>query len=406
MTSIRFIYILLHLLEIYLLYTAGKKMAKTSSDNAYWSASKLAFISYILVHGFRFGFEIDWNLYCERYMDATTMEWDKTEPIFNFVIYFLNTLGIPYFIFITLQVCFFLYAFLLIAKDFKPYLKYILPLTPLFVLLFDNYIRWYFAVTFLLLAINAYLHIENKKILWTALFFVCGVFVHNGIVPLAAIFVCFIFKNKFLPSKFTIPVLFVSCYFLSISMMNFLSEYAIMIGLFLQSTGIEVDLAKYLEKVDAITTDGLSDLTSVAVYSIKVRTFLFLTNLPIILYGKRFLESIENGYFIYNIYVIGIILYPVFSTVEIFDRFACTMLIFQSIVAGVVYFNILQKSIKLRTTSVLCMISLACVFYPYTRQLLSMKKEYRMMYIWDSEGKKYVNPQKYYNDMMKNKKSR
>lgn len=393
----------MHILEIYLLYTAGKRMARTSSDKTYWKASKLAFISYILVHGFRFGFEIDWNLYCVQYMEATRMDWDTTEPIFDFLVYFLNTIGIPYFIFITLQVCFFLYAFLLLVKKYRPYLKYILPLTPLFVLQFDNYIRWYFATTFLLLSINAYLNFEKKNIFWAVSFFICGVFIHNGITPLAVLFLLFIFRDKFIPSKITIPVFFVSCYYLSISMMNFLSEYAIMIGLFLQSTGIEVDLARYLEKVDTLTTDGLSDLTSVVVYSFKEKTFMFLVNLPIILYGKRYLNSFKNGYFYYNTYVIGIILYPVFSTVEIFDRFACTMLIFQSVVAGVVYYHLIPKSSNLKTSFVLCMISVACIFYPYTRHLIAMKQEYRMMYIWDSGGKKYVNPQQYYNDMLKNK---
>lgn len=402
MSYIKFTYILLHILEIYLLYTAGKRMARTSSDKAYWKASKLAFLSYILVHGFRFGFEIDWNHYCVRYLEATKMDLDSTEPIYHFVIYFFNSLGIPYFIFITLQVCFFLYVFLLLVKKYRSYLKYILPLTPLFVLQFDNYIRWYFAATFLLLSINAYLNFEKKNIFWAVLFFICGVFVHNGITPLAVLYLFFIFRDKFLPSKITIPIFFVSCYYLSISMMNFLSEYAIMIGLFLQSTGIEVDLARYLEKVDTLTTDGLSDLTSVAVYSFKVKTFMFLVNLPIILYGKRYLNSFENGYFYYNTYVIGIILYPVFSTVEIFDRFACTMLIFQSIVAGVVYYHLIPKSSNLKTSFVLCMISVACIFYPYTRRLIAMKQEYRMMYIWDSGGEKYVNPQKYYNDMLKN----
>ena len=224
MSYIKFTYILLHILEIYLLYTAGKRMARTSSDKAYWRASKLAFLSYILVHGFRFGFEIDWNHYCVRYLEATKMDLDSTEPIYHFVIYFFNSLGIPYFIFITLQVCFFLYAFLLLVKKYRPYLKYILPLTPLFVLQFDNYIRWYFAATFLLLSINAYLNFEKKNIFWAVLFFICGVFVHNGITPLAVLYLFFIFRDKLLPSKITIPIFFVSCYYLSISMMNFLSE--------------------------------------------------------------------------------------------------------------------------------------------------------------------------------------
>ena len=63
-------------MEIFLLYMAGKSMSQTTTVKGYWKASKLAFLSYILVHGFRFGFEIDWNHYCVRYLEATKMDLD------------------------------------------------------------------------------------------------------------------------------------------------------------------------------------------------------------------------------------------------------------------------------------------------------------------------------------------
>ena len=63
MSAIRLIYILLHIFEIVMLFVAGKKLSKTTTDREYWNASIWAFIPYVIVLGFRFGHNIDWNYY-------------------------------------------------------------------------------------------------------------------------------------------------------------------------------------------------------------------------------------------------------------------------------------------------------------------------------------------------------
>ena len=39
MSTIRLIYILLHVLEIWMLFVAGRKMSQTKTDKEYWKAS-------------------------------------------------------------------------------------------------------------------------------------------------------------------------------------------------------------------------------------------------------------------------------------------------------------------------------------------------------------------------------
>lgn len=80
MSTIRLIYIILHILEIWLLFVAGKKMSKTTTSKEYWQKSLWAFVPYVFVLGLRFGHNIDWNYYCRAYARHQMMDWDITEP--------------------------------------------------------------------------------------------------------------------------------------------------------------------------------------------------------------------------------------------------------------------------------------------------------------------------------------
>ena len=88
MSTIRLIYIILHILEIWLLFVAGKKMSKTTTNREYWRKSLWAFIPYVFVLGLRFGHNIDWNYYCKTYVQHQVMDWNTTEPLFNYIFYF------------------------------------------------------------------------------------------------------------------------------------------------------------------------------------------------------------------------------------------------------------------------------------------------------------------------------
>ena len=118
MSTIRLIYILLHVLEIWMLFVAGRKMSQTKTDKEYWKASLWAFVPYVFVLGLRFGHNIDWNLYCVRYLEHKSMDWNTTEPIYHFLFYLFNSIGVPYFIVISFQVALFMFSFLLVAKHF------------------------------------------------------------------------------------------------------------------------------------------------------------------------------------------------------------------------------------------------------------------------------------------------
>ena len=79
------------------------------------------------------------------------------------------------------------------------------------------------------------------------------------------------------------------------------------------------------------------------------------------------------------------------------------LLIFQAIVAGVVYYMMLKDRFVSQNLKLLCVLSMLCCFYPFARYTLLVQQEYRMMYIWDANGREYINTDLYINDMLRRK---
>lgn len=402
MSSIRLIYILLHIFEIWMLFIAGKKMSQAKTDRSYWKASLWAFIPYVFVLGLRFGHNIDWNHYSRRYSEMTMMDWSTTEPIYNFIFYILNTNGIPYFVFISLQVAFFMFSFLLLAKHFRKCLHFVLPLLPVVAQSNDNYIRWYWAVSFILIGFYILMSEKKNKLLKCMFLFACGFAVHNGAIVLLLLIPAYYWlQNRYLPPLVSTITVFISVFFLTIAVVKPLSDLATFIYL---SSGDAIDEAKvssYLLKINDIAEGGLTDVTGIKNYGIRDKIITFVSFLPVILYGPKYLKRYKYGILCYNIFIIGAFLNPFFSTVEIFDRYSTMLLIFQAIVAGVVYYMMLKDRFVSQNLKLLCVLSMLCCFYPFARYTLLVQQEYRMMYIWDANGREYINPDLYINDMLR-----
>lgn len=402
MSSIRLIYILLHVFEMWMLFVAGKKMSQTKTDRGYWKASLWAFVPYVIVLGLRFGHNIDWNHYSRRYSEMKMMDWSSTEPIYNFIFYILNTNGVPYFVFISLQVAFFMFSFLLLAKHFRNCLYFVLPLLPVVAQSNDNYIRWYWAVSFILIGFYMLLSEKKKKLLKCVLLFACGFALHNGTIALIMLIPAYyVLQNRHLPPVISAMAVFISIFFLTIAVVKPLSDLATSLYLLGGDVIDEAKVASYLLKVNDIAEGGLSDVTGISTYTIRNKMITFISFLPVIWYGPHYLKKYKYGILCYNIFIIGAFLNPFFSTVEIFDRYSKMLLIFQAIVSGIVYYMMFKDRFINRNLKLLCVLSMLCCFYPFVRYSLLMNKDYRMMYIWDANGREYINTDLYINDMLR-----
>ena len=106
----------------------------------------------VFVLGLRFGHNIDWNLYCVRYLEHKSMDWNTTEPIYHFLFLSIQFNRSTIFYCNFLPSRFGCLAFT-VAKHFKNCLYYVLPLLPVVAQSNDNYIRWYLAVSFVLISL-------------------------------------------------------------------------------------------------------------------------------------------------------------------------------------------------------------------------------------------------------------
>lgn len=402
MSTIRLIYILLHVLEIWMLFVAGRKMSQTKTDKEYWKASLWAFVPYVFVLGLRFGHNIDWNLYCVRYLEHKSMDWNTTEPIYHFLFYLFNSIGVPYFIVISFQVALFMFSFLLVAKHFKNCLYYVLPLLPVVAQSNDNYIRWYLAVSFALISLYFLLSDNKKKYIKCILAFIVGVLIHNGTLLLLAFIPVYYFgRKKHIPITISVITVFLSVFVVSISIMSFLSEIALSVYYLGGNSLQDVRLSTYLLKVSGMVTEGYG-ITGIGEYNLRNKVFTFVSFLPVIIYGPRYLNSYKGGILTYNLFIIGAFLNPFFSTIEIFDRYSKALLIFQAIVAGIVYYKLLKSKDTISAVRIFSLVSLLCCFYPFIRYSCMTTADYRMMYIWDSNGRDYINTDLYINDFINN----
>lgn len=243
---------------------------------------------------------------------------------------------------------------------------------------------------------------KKNKLLKCMFLFACGFAVHNGAIVLLLLIPAYYWlQNRYLPPLVSTITVFISVFFLTIAVVKPLSDLATFIYL---SSGDAIDEAKvssYLLKINDIAEGGLTDVTGIKNYGIRDKIITFVSFLPVILYGPKYLKRYKYGILCYNIFIIGAFLNPFFSTVEIFDRYSTMLLIFQAIVAGVVYYMMLKDRFVSQNLKLLCVLSMLCCFYPFARYTLLVQQEYRMMYIWDANGREYINPDLYINDMLR-----
>lgn len=399
MLSIRVSYILLHLFEILLFYISGRKMSHSISTSSYWRSSIWAFCAYFIVMGMRFGHNLDWNYYYLVYSYSEPLDLNTTEPLFNLFFYSCLKLGIPYYLTIAIKDTFFLFSFLLIAKHFKTGLCCTLPLILVVAQMNDNYIRWYFAVSFLLLSLNSLLNEAKMHRLLAIIFFVCACLIHNGAL-FFLVFLPFLKRNKLLfDTKISAILIFISVFFISIGVMEFVSRFGQVLFLLGGDSVSGARVGHYLTQVDQITTKGWGS-TGIMTYTIWKKIMTYCSYLPVILYAPLIMGRFKNGIIAYNVFLLGAFLNPFFSTVEIFDRYSMVLLFFHAIVGGPVYYLILKKSNNL-IIKFLCVLSLLSTFYPFYKYVFNTYAEYRMLYIWDAKNREYIDPDVYLIDMSK-----
>lgn len=378
---------LLKFVEISLFLVSGYILSKTKTNQEYWTKALLPIITYTLIEGLRFGRYIDWNLYYFRYNNlGKNIESEDYEFLFRHICHYLYQMGIPYYIFITLQCAFLIVCTFVLLKNYKNKLYFIVPTILTMLAPNEMFIRWYLGFSFMLLSINYTL---NKKLILSYLFIICACLTHIGFILFTPLIIFYNFFNKYtLPPKFSSIAFIISSVVLTISSLSIFTDIAnIMLTLGLGQ--VDDKLSSYLMDTQDIVS-GEWGKVGIMDQSLASRIRKIIAFLPAIYFGKQVFQKYQYGYFMYNLFVAGAIVSPLFLLVEILNRFSSALSFFSVICCGIIYYEfIMVKTNKI--FKIICLISFIFFLWPSIKEFTSFRPKEYTLFIWDANGRNYLN---------------
>lgn len=380
MTITGLIYWIIKIFEIYLLYLYGGKMSQCKTSVSYWKLAIVPILCFALVEGLRWGHMIDYNVYAERYTDVNnwiTQE-ESSSPVFTIIVYFFKGLGCPYPLFLVFQCGFLIFSAILALKNYREYLKWILPCMIIGLGGTENFIRYFLAHSFVLIS---YYYYQNNKILKYAVFAMLGVFTHFGSVPF--IFILTFSKSfsfKRIPAKVVAALFLIATFIISVADLHFLVTMSNYILSF--TGGVENQGLVYLSEMDDIIAGDTGFLgTQVAKFSSQIKSILLY--IPIIFIAPKYLDTVYRGNVIYNLFAITIIIAPVFGQVELLGRLTNSLQFFEAILVGIT----LYYMFKTKEYSLLLPIMITLLYFYSVVNAPFVRNDWDMYFLWDSGGR-------------------
>lgn len=329
------IYDTLLLLMLFILYRCGKEIAKTGKI---WSRAGItAIITYTLNEGLRFGRGIDYNEYWRTY-EEIGKGWDSTrDVVFVYVVKIFNDVGIPYQGFVLLCSMMFIIGVLSILKNCSQILSFSLPLFALFSLLeVENMVRWYLGFSFVLIGLSFLL---KQKTLYFLMLCLLGCCFHIGLVLIPIMFYfIYLLKKPLLPPYIVIILYFaIGFFFQTESMLAFSDSINSLVGFSERADS-------YISRADYWLTGGNGGRFRAA-FPRKTELVLILF---IVWYGFKVAKTSKlHLVYSYNLFIVGLLLWPVANQIELLWRYDAPFYFFMSIVlAGIFWAVRSEKLIK------------------------------------------------------------
>mgnify|MGYP000168898588 CR=1 FL=1 len=388
MSDTQFIFAVIKFIELFVFIVYGYILSKTKSTKDFWIKALVPIITYTLIEGLRFGRYIDWNLYYFRYNNlGRNINSEDYEIIFRYICHYLYQLGIPYYIFITLQCAFLITSTFVLLKRYRNKLYFMIPAILTMLSPNEMFIRWYLGFSFMLLSINCIL---NNKVIHSYIYLLCACLTHIGFVLFVPIFILYRYLDKYaIPPKLGSIIFVVSSIILTISSLSILTNVAnIMLTLGLGS--VDEKLSSYLMDTQDLVS-GEWGQTGIMEQSLATRIRKVIAFLPAIYCGKQILEKYNYGYFIYNLFVIGAIVSPLFLLVEILNRFSSALSFFSVICCGLIYYEFIMVKKNKMVMKIICIISFILLIWPSIMEFIQLRHNEYTLFIWDANGRNYIN---------------
>ncbi len=383
MTDIKVTYVFLKSLLFIVFFISGYLLSKSKNNSNYWRLALLPIITFAVISGLRFGREIDYNGYYLIYTNK--YETDEMEFVFRIFINFFNFLEIPYYLFVFFCSTFLIVSFLYFLYRFRKFSFFILPLF-LGLMGIENLIRWYFACSFLLVAVRLLI---DKRYLFAFFLGIVAFFSHSGIIVCELVIVVFyFFANKNIINPYAAAVLFtIFVFYGSTEQLNSIST------LLNGSPALSSEkFSVYTENANDIATGGMKTGIYERSFINNIRIYISYI-FPIFFSGYHLLkitDKYKEFLWLYNLSIFSIIIMPVFMLVEIFNRISAALMFYSIILVGITVFYASSKKYNNMAVFSLLIISFLCLVYPIFKIPFDITNENEMLFIWDANGLNYL----------------
>ena len=377
---VKLVFCAFSLLLIWSFIYSGKRISRVQDDKSYWKLATLPIIVFTLFYGLRFGRLVDYNLYAVRYYSLGNHLDDEYELLFRYVCHWGASLGIHYQFLILLITFLVIFSFFCFVKDvvYRRSLLYILIVFLLVIPPIEQLVRWYFAAAFYIFAIFFFLKSDYIKF---GVFSLCACLTHIGYIPLLAFFIVIYFIHiQLIPAKLCLILLVVSVLFGSTQFLENLTPYVSMLSMNDKS-------AMYVEGFSSLVTEGTQNI-GIREYRITTQIRTILANsFPLFFLQDLKKEGIKM--WIINTYCIAILIGPIFSTVEILDRYASLLVLisYPVIIGGafkLFFLNYFNFKYPMRIFGIISFISNV---FPILSGLFGRDDWWYMLFIWDANGR-------------------
>lgn len=385
-----FIYVTLFILMLFSLYYSGKRMS--IKRIGLFKAAALGIIIFTLNEGLRFGRGIDYNYYAQAF-NQNLINHDSTwDPIFLLIANLLGYLGIPWQGYVILMSFTLIVSCALLLDNFREVGKWAFPLFAIFALPAENLMRWFFGFSFILIGVSYLLKGKDiKRIYIYGLFSLIAFLIHFALLPIAIIFYIFAYIKK--PIIRPIPAILLFFIIGVAFKTSFMEKFVDLMQLFSISERAE----SYQYQAEYWLTSGFAGVEK-SPFPKYYELLLFIVN---VYWGYKLAKTQDYKYtFVYNIFLIGFITYPICHQIELLTRFNNLFCIFQFVILAYII-RFLLNDIKLVTNQFrkITVILSALIVLNFIRvQIFTPFADTpnHFLYIWDKNGREYLDPYIYW----------
>lgn len=374
-----------------------------SNKSGYWRHAAWCIIAFVFVEGMRYNRGVDYL----HYIDVYKYDLEDGQILFawiNRTLKFLGIAAIYAFLFYAIP---FIICGVRLMKEMKRYALYMFPLFLISIISFhETFVRQALAMSFVFLYVVQLNNIFKKRsspslprnklsdlsrlLLYAAL----AIFIHSvSLLTIAVITVVFVFFRRPFPWVVTIPLLLIGKYYVAT---NFNWS---LINSLLSIAAYDEKLSGYLDKTDLFFSENaindkyarnliisiLETISNIVLLYLgnKICKIFFNVDQETFVKNKNSLAKNGESYIyvvLYNVTVIGMLLFLTFFKLELFRRIAFSWYLFSFVPWSVILYHRNDKNIFNRCDKILIWM-FVCWLWDYVRFLFVFEIE--PQFIWD-----------------------